>query len=306
VEVDNFLEEQNKGNTIGTAVVSGLAMGGAGAAAGAAIGSMVPAIGTAVGAVAGAIAGAGVGIGTALMDAGEDIDNKAAAFDEIDFSSYDDPTEKLKVAAEALGLDFDSLDNSVKEEISALIANKEATDANTKALLREATKASFDEEFKDLSESEKNLAADSISEDVDNTAADVKSKLEKRWEGQLNGSELEEAAEMLGYEEGTEIKRVKDDNGVVRYKAVDAAGNELEDLGSMDAVTSRISEEYANKAAKGEDMSDYTGDAGKKIFGEDKEGNANIITNGFDYEKGKNYGEEAAKNFDLNLEGTAE
>jgi hypothetical protein len=243
---------------------AGMATGAAyGAMIGSTVGTAVPLIGNAVGTVAGAIAGAGIGLGAALYGVGKTIDSQAEAFDEINFdevevdkSKGDKNIEdaKLRVAAEALGLSLQNLTDAEKEEIAALIANKEATDKNTAALLREATKASFDEEFKDLTETEKNLASDSISQDIDTTSAAVKAQLDKRWEGKLNGSELDEAAAMLGYEEGTEIKAIKGDDGVTRYTAVNAAGETLEELGTVDAITSRVAEEYANKAAKGEDM----------------------------------------------------
>jgi hypothetical protein len=61
----------------------------------------------------------------------------------------------------------------MKQEILALIANKEATDKNTAALLRESTKEAFKEEFKDLTESEKSLAADSVSGTRDTYAKDA-------------------------------------------------------------------------------------------------------------------------------------
>jgi hypothetical protein len=98
--------------------------------------------------------------------------------------------------------------------------------------------------------------------------------LEKRWEGKLHGSEYEEAAALLGYEEGTEIKAIKGEDGVTRYNAVDASGETVAELGTLDAITTKISEEYAAKAAKGESLSQYTGneDAVKALGGEDKAG----------------------------------
>ena len=297
LEVDSFLEKQHKDE-----MWANIAVGGAtGAAIGGVLGSFLPGIGNAVGAAAGAIAGAGIAIGGALMATGKAIDKEAAAFDAINFEEITDPAEKLRKGAEALGLDFDSLDNSMKEEIAALIANKEATDANTAALLRETTKQGFAEEFEGLSESEKNLASDSISKEVNATADAVKKQLDKRWEGKLNGSEKEEAAAMLGYGEGTKIVEVKGDDGIVRYNAVDAAGNTLEELGTLEAITTRVSQEYANKAAKGEDMTMYTGEIGQKVLGTNQ-----VQTFDADYELGTNQGELAANKYNYDLEGEAE
>jgi hypothetical protein len=164
----------------GTVVGAGVGMGAA-----AIIGSVFPVIGNAVGAAAGltagAIAGAGAAVGQALWKTGDQINEEAAAFDELDFSSMDTEMDKLTAAAKALGIDFDgteagfkALDESIQKEIQALVANKEATDKNTAALLREATKAGFEEEFANLSDSEKNLASDTISEDVQKTSDAVK------------------------------------------------------------------------------------------------------------------------------------
>lgn len=291
VEVDDFLEKQHEINKNMIAASAGLAGAGYGALIGGAIGSAaVPIIGNAVGMAAGAIVGAGIGVGTALAGTGHIIDEQAAAFDEIDFSQFNDPVEKLQVAADALGLDFNSLDESMKQEILALIANKEATDKNTAALLRESTKEAFKEEFEDLTESEKSLAADSVSKTRDTYAKEAQVELEKRWEKKLNGSELEEAAKLLGYEKGTEIKAIKGEDGVVRYNAIDEKGETIAELGTIKAITSTIAESYANSVTRGEDLSDYSG----------------FITTPQNYDQGTNQAKAAAEAFDFDFEGVAE